>query len=228
MDHSRLPIDVCEDIIDACYEPPTAGLPESYSHWCATALVCSDWSPRSRFNLLYEVILYDEYQVDLLLRTLEDRPSYADLITRFAVSTLYTGDCVPFSRVPLLVRLKNCTVLDLWDIDWRLYPRRYIEASFLPWSRSGIVMLYIETTTISDAMVLRAIVRSIWSLHRLETLYIYHGRWDLDGEISRLPGPPNWATGALNLKMGRCEKLRLLSLNGISSNIFCASNHFPD
>ena len=74
MQNAFLPIDVCEVIIDSCYEwnggEPRRG---SYPFWLRTALVCSAWLPRSRFNLLREVDLKNESHVCLLQRTLCDK-----------------------------------------------------------------------------------------------------------------------------------------------------------
>ena len=78
MDDSRLPIDVCEQVIDACYyQSPVKFV---YPTWRATALVCSAWLPRSRYNLLYAVCLSQEDDVRLPLRTLQEAPHCADLI----------------------------------------------------------------------------------------------------------------------------------------------------
>ena len=219
MNHSRLPIDVCEDIIDACYEPPFVVIGRrsgSYSYWCATALVCSDWSPRSRFNMLYETVLQDRYGVDLLLRTLEERPSYADLIVKFRVSTQGKRVHVAYSRVPVLVQLKNCKVLDLNEVDWHWrwasYPPRYVEASLAPWSRMGIVNLAIS---IPADLLSRTILRFIWSLPRLETLQVIAS----GGPRPKFPEPGNWPSA----KTGRCEKLRSLDLKRVCSFSLCGS-----
>ncbi|KAI0723359.1 hypothetical protein C8Q76DRAFT_392590 [Earliella scabrosa] len=88
MNNSLLPVEVCEYIIDLCYNKSLRGiffLPGSYTAWRQTALVCSAWLPRSRLNLLYKVELRNGRDVDLLLRTLQGAPHLADLVVRLTV-----------------------------------------------------------------------------------------------------------------------------------------------
>ena len=87
MNNSLLPIEICEHIIDSCREQDKYWLrQESYGTWCQTALVCSAWLSRSRLNLLYEVVLQDASAVDLLLRTLQEAPHFADIVVRLTVN----------------------------------------------------------------------------------------------------------------------------------------------
>ena len=114
MNDSRLPIEICEHIIDFCREPPDNSWfsRTSYHTLRQTALVCSAWLPRSRLNLFYEVFLRDASNVDLLLRTLQETPHFADMVVRLTIR----GDdrYVPFARMPLPLLLKNCAALDLF------------------------------------------------------------------------------------------------------------------
>ena len=114
----------------------------------------------------------------------------------------YTRQYVPFSRIPLLVGLKNCKVLDLEEMDWDQCPPRYVEASLVPWSRMGIVNLTIFIP--ADSLVSRTILRFIWSLPRLETLQVFSS----DGPRPRFPEPANLPS----VKTDRCERLRSLAL----------------
>ncbi|KAI0710620.1 hypothetical protein C8Q76DRAFT_798167 [Earliella scabrosa] len=80
MNNSLFPIEVCEYIIDSCRAGLRGGSNVSYATWCQTALVCSAWLPRSRFNLFYEVELTADSHVGLLLRTLQETPHFADMV----------------------------------------------------------------------------------------------------------------------------------------------------
>ena len=83
MNDSLLPIEICEHIIDSCrpWHSYWSLRRQSYGTWHQTALVCSAWLPRSRINLLYEVVLSDASDIDLLLRTLRLTPLDAGVIS---------------------------------------------------------------------------------------------------------------------------------------------------
>ena len=167
MDDSRLPIDVCEQVIDACYyQSPVKFV---YPTWRATALVCSAWLPRSRFNLLFEVDFSRDTHVDLLLRTLRDKSHLATLVFRVTVDNWHpVHPYVPFSRMPLPLLLNNCRALDLLGVRWNIYPPKFADTSLRSWS--GLEELTIRFTP----AVLPAILRFIWSLPRLRALYIHY------------------------------------------------------
>ena len=199
MNNSLLPIEIYEHIIDSCREQDKYRLrQESYGTWCQTALVCSAWLPRSRLNLLCEVVLQDASAVDLLLRTLQEAPHFADIVVRLTVNA-QNNRYVPFARMPLPLLLKKCVALELWFINWDMYPPRYADTGLYPWS--GIVELGLDL----EWCILRAGVRFIWSLRYLRTLCL---RWRGDVESSHIltmwwPDP----------QTGKCQSLRSLKFD---------------
>ncbi|KAI0704576.1 hypothetical protein C8Q76DRAFT_801494 [Earliella scabrosa] len=180
MNNSLLPIDISEHIIDSCYVGTWWLRKGTYHTWCQAALVCSAWLPRSQLNLLHEVRLRNASHVDLLLRTVQEMPHFADLIVRLGVEgeeAVY----VPFARMPLPRLLKKCVALDLSFVDWSLYPPRYADTGLHVWSNIEELRLDLR------ASVLCGSFRWIWSLHHLRYLHL--------GWIS---------------KTSRCESLQLL------------------
>ncbi|KAI0800288.1 hypothetical protein C8Q74DRAFT_1190513 [Fomes fomentarius] len=58
MDNSRLPVETCEQIIDSLIYACRLYGESEYRPWYLTALVCSAWLPRSRFNLYSKVVVW--------------------------------------------------------------------------------------------------------------------------------------------------------------------------
>ncbi|KAI0704580.1 hypothetical protein C8Q76DRAFT_178147 [Earliella scabrosa] len=203
MNNSRLPVEICEHIIDSCretYSPWVRG--GAYPTWRETALVCSAWLPRSRVNLFHEVFLYATSDVDLLLRTLQEAPHFADLVIRLMIHHRYgdSKEYVPFARMPLPRLLKNCVVVDLSLVDWDLYPPRYADTCLYAWSRIVHLRLRVQSS------VLRGCLRFIWSLRQLQYLVLSWYNEDHSPKsilpLTALPGP----------KSGKCKSLRSLEL----------------
>lgn len=178
MDNSYLPIDVCEHIIDTVTDlnhieywkaihvwsddlPPTR-----YSVLCTAALVCSSWRPRAQFNLLSHVLLNNQFQFDLLLRTLTERPSLTCLIVRIDV---YPDDnsYIPLHRLAFLGLRPDGIALQL-SVDWKYYPPRYLD--------NALGHLYNHITSLIFWPVRKtsvpALLRFIWALPRLRNLVI--------------------------------------------------------
>ncbi|KAI0704593.1 hypothetical protein C8Q76DRAFT_752181 [Earliella scabrosa] len=168
MNNSRLPVEICEHIIDSCRERQNYWLrPASYVTWRQTALVCSAWVPRSRLNLLYEVELTDASDVDLLLRTLQEAPRFADMVLRLSIDT-NNKNYHSLAQMPLVLLLKNCVALLLYHTSWaKMYPSRHADRFLHPWS-SRIVELQLEICS----RALRTIIRFIWSLRHLQNLWL--------------------------------------------------------
>lgn len=79
MQSSKLPIEVCERIIDfLCYLPPyiqvqnLSQLSEATRTICSCALVCRSWVPRSQHHLFHRVELRNSHNAHVFL----------DIITR--------------------------------------------------------------------------------------------------------------------------------------------------
>ncbi|KAI0704583.1 hypothetical protein C8Q76DRAFT_752146 [Earliella scabrosa] len=211
MNSSRLPIEICEHIIDSCREPHN-------EYWYGrlwyhtlrqTALVCSAWLPRSRLNLFCEVELWDASDVDLFLRTLQEAPHFADMVLRLSVNT-NSKSYQPLARMPLVLLLKNCVGLRLYHTDWaEMYPSRHADRFLHPWS-GRIVELRLPICS----GALRTIIRFIWSLHHLQNLWLW---WYGYEESSRLI--TKWRP---DVQAGKCHSLRSLKLE-VRNIVFHAS-----
>lgn len=201
MDGSRLPVEVCEQIIDACYQPGRflrTSWGHSYRTWRQTALVCVAWAPRSRLNLLHEVELREESHVDLLIRTLsEATEDYAKLVVR--VSVYARKRYVPFTRAPLLTLLRNATTWNLY-VDWKCYAFKYVECTPSLLQGQPIVELRIQLMP----KVFSAFLRLIWSLPELQRLSIFgHSKHD-SREAQKPP------------RADVCDNLRTLTISEVN------------
>ncbi|KAI0764917.1 hypothetical protein C8Q74DRAFT_1008432 [Fomes fomentarius] len=201
MDNSRLPVEMCEHIIDsvthdAWYDSTECDI------WCLTALVCAVWLPRSRFNLYHTVRLWRAGQVDLLCRTLEENSLFAHLIVALKVD-LDSAEYIPFTRLAPL--LKECVILRLDGMGgWKFYPTRFADTCLNQFSLLGIVKLRL-TVAKSTARGLLRFIRSLTTLEQLT----------LDGEESlpeMRPIPALGARRSQNGKLAGLSKLKKLKL----------------
>lgn len=125
MNRSRLCVDTCEHIIDMCSSERSLLRTDSYPIWCRTALVCLKWRHRSLFNLYHEVVLEHVHDLDLLLRTLREKPGLAKLVRSL---TVLSGRYIPFARTPLPRLLSHGIALNLDAVlYWSNYPPHYVE-----------------------------------------------------------------------------------------------------
>ncbi|KAI0687029.1 hypothetical protein C8Q76DRAFT_761050 [Earliella scabrosa] len=206
MNNSRLPIDVCEQIIDVCRG---SGFPwwrdDSYQTWCRSALVCSAWRPRSQYNLLREVVFGRTPQVALLIRTLLDRPHLANLVRVVSVGPFQAlpsgiSHYIPFAQTPLPQLLKNCVTLDFTLLAWDHYPPFYADIGLYPWKKitDFSVKLTLSTAT--------SIWRYIWSLPMLRNLDLLihaHSTLETPTVIQRIPKC---------MPQDPCKNLRVVSI----------------
>ncbi|KAI0751929.1 hypothetical protein C8Q80DRAFT_607350 [Daedaleopsis nitida] len=208
MENCLVPIEVCERVIDACYQPEnlrgwrTRVVTSSYFTWQQTALVCSAWLARSRLNLLHEVVLCSTTQVDLLIRTLlDDVPAGNSTGHRLAdvvvCMTVHAWDAyVPFTRMPLQSMLCKCVTYNLAEIGWRdHYPLRLIDAFMSSLWGKGIISLQISL----ERGLLFAVMHLIWALPMLQDLELHSSYKTLT--FSALPRTPSTAA---------CQNLRRL------------------
>ncbi len=162
MDNIRLPVEICEHIIDLIDYAYTFN--ESYIDWCRTSLVCSAWVPRSRFNLYHAVYLNTSNAGSLLLRTLEENSHLGSLVVKLSIR-----DGAEYIPLPQLARLlKNCVILDLKRVHWDYYPPHFTDTCLYPFSLLAIVNL---SLTVKESTA-RALLRFIHSLAMLEELSI--------------------------------------------------------
>ena len=218
MQNAFLPIDVCEVIIDSCYEwnggEPRRG---SYPFWLRTALVCSAWLPRSRFNLLREVDLENESHVSLLQRTLLAAPHLAELVVRLTCSAENTHfDCVvALATTPLPRMLKNCVNIELNTVFWQPFPRRYIHVGLQPWDRVQVLEIKLCPAGLRQAMYF------VWSLPTLRKLY-------LTCSSITAHSMPRAAPLSTVRKPGACRVLESLILPSVCSGRSCCTGALRD
>ncbi len=101
--NSRLPLELCEHIIDARYQEPSCRdwfTPRIlYRTWLSTALVCFDWLPRTRFNLFRHVRVDSSSDCNLFLRTLSSSPHLATLVIRVDIGYHEHQSCTLYARL---------------------------------------------------------------------------------------------------------------------------------
>ncbi|KAI0702739.1 hypothetical protein C8Q76DRAFT_232004 [Earliella scabrosa] len=207
MNHSRLPVDICEHLIDACWDHSVHPRVHRYATWRQTSLVCSAWLPRSRYNLLYAVCLSQEDDVRLLLRTLQETPHFADLICVLQVQADWTRS-VPITLLQLFLLLKNCRAATFDFIPWGVYPPQYARIGFFP--LSAVTDLRIDV----DRSVLHNALRFVWSLHHLQFLQIRwkEGRQHTKDLLQRRSLARVRPPGNTNFETSKCKSLQSLRL----------------
>ncbi len=157
------PVELHERAIDACYDS-TVAISSLYSTWCACAMTCKDWHPRSRYNLLHEVELWSGVQVDLFLRTITDEPSLADLVFKITVSPRKAKDHVPFTRFPIPRLLSRCQELR-FDLDAQRFPPLYVH-SIAHFSQITDLVVTIKGHST------RTFLQLVWSLPKLRAVTV--------------------------------------------------------
>ncbi|KAI0788401.1 hypothetical protein C8Q74DRAFT_678795 [Fomes fomentarius] len=156
MNTSRLPIEICEHVIDGCYEDPDKDWLHgtSYQTWFQTAVVCYDWLPRSRLNLFHDIDIRSASQLDLLLRTLSDTPQLADLVFGVRITPV-KHEYMALPRLLSLQLLRNCIRVDLFGIPWQVFPSRYADRILYPWRNQSLTHFGIELEQGCCASILR-------------------------------------------------------------------------
>ena len=212
MENCLLPIDICEAIVDACYNSQHRGAitrNTDYVILLRCALVCSAWLPRARFNLLRRVVLMNPAHLDLLLRTLSGEPNLADLIAE--VTVLGSHGYIPFAGLQARRVFQTCRRLELRFSSWSMhYPPTYWRSvAQLP----SIAALDISTAGLS----LSSILHLIWSFPALLVL-----RLQEDIEEERVPARKD-VTEAYSQRLSTmrrplaCRQLKHLKLSNAVS-----------
>ena len=96
----------------------------SYASLCACALTCTDWLPRSRLNLYYDVTLSDDEALSLFVRTLSHNPPLGLLVRQFCVGSSAHASYLSFAQGILVRCMRNLRSLTLW-VDWHNYPPKF-------------------------------------------------------------------------------------------------------
>ena len=218
MDNAFFPIEVCEDIIDNCYnvlhnwQGSSKDFKESYGTLRACALVCGAWFPRSRYNLLHEVRLGSFDHVDLLLRLLTRKPQLATLVTAIII---IATDYVPFARVPLPRLLPSCRRFVIVDIpsplrwSWNKYPPGYSRSisDFRGLTELGLTV---------DGLSTPELFGIIWSLPLLTCLELANRSVTGCPRMVQFCGKLSEGFMA-KCKMGSCRQLRRLTFKSTTN-----------
>ncbi|RPD71940.1 hypothetical protein L226DRAFT_573605 [Lentinus tigrinus ALCF2SS1-7] len=125
MDESRLPLELCELILDACGREFYVRL--RYDTLRACALTCKSWHPRSRYNLLHRVSFRRPQQVDRFLSTITADPTLADLVHELHVTPAdaHRHGFFPIANPRLVTKLRGVHELALRQFNWDTFPPIY-------------------------------------------------------------------------------------------------------
>lgn len=203
MENSRLPIEICERIIDQC----------GY-RWILyeTSLVCTAWRLRSQYNLFYKIRISSASRFNLLLRTLITRPQLSDSIVKVHIDA-YNSEYIPFCDTLFIPLLKKCRTL-VFFLNSRLFPPKYFDTVFSKLDGLCVTNL---TLTMSGCSLMSCF-QFIWSLPALETLYLLLE--DFRGSARSIRRKHS--------KLPTCSSLRSLKLRMVSSSrqlIISESSH---
>jgi len=129
MQHCRLPIEICEQVIDECAN--NAYTNSDWHDWwqeyrreptlLACALTCKAWLPRSLIHLYHSIFLYGDDQTRNMVQWLSER--YDDY-GRLDIAP-------PFYLVPRLLDPLKQIILGIQTVEISPFRRRSVEASTL-------------------------------------------------------------------------------------------------
>ncbi|TFK84529.1 hypothetical protein K466DRAFT_601917 [Polyporus arcularius HHB13444] len=125
MDESRLPLELCELILDASGCEFYVRL--RYDTLRACALTCKGWHPRSRYNLLHRVSFRRPQQIERFLSTITANPALADLVHELHVTPAdaHRHGFFPIANPQLVTKLRNMRHLALRQFNWDTFPPIY-------------------------------------------------------------------------------------------------------
>lgn len=166
MDDSRLPIELCERIIDLAGCEPWGGTGRIlYAPLYACCLVCQAWFPRARYNLYFRVALRTARHLKLFLDVAAAgvRTREIELHLPLRTSPQHKDEDAEASLAsPLLTdAARDVRVLSLVHSEW-LYPRAYI--GLLAAHFAAVTTLTFDHVTFATGGDL---ARMVWSLPHL-------------------------------------------------------------
>lgn len=160
MENSRLPIEVCECVIDECFGfKPWNG---RYDTLRACALTCSAWRPRSRYNLYHELRVWDSKAAGLIVDTLTARPELAGYVKTINISV---EAYAPLTQILSLPQLQKCQKLGI-DIGCRRFPPRYVQNYLVPLLTNFASVVELNFTAWSAASAV-GFFHIIWAMPQL-------------------------------------------------------------
>ncbi|KAJ3014307.1 hypothetical protein NUW54_g1339 [Trametes sanguinea] len=225
----RLPMDLCEDIIDLCAAPTVYPIVEDYLLWHylpeaaktlkACALTCHDWLPRSIYSYYAGCITFqDTKDVDRLIAVIARHPCVASFVRILWVQSMglvarsrlhaYMDDVgesvyVAFARTDLVQNLKNLHTIVYHGASQWPYPTFYN----LHFAR------YPSLTTLRLSSAFRTpldLCRLVWALDKLQALHLHNVRFD--PRLYDEQDPAYARLESLAARKPRCTSLRALFL----------------
>ncbi|RPD76866.1 hypothetical protein L226DRAFT_569108 [Lentinus tigrinus ALCF2SS1-7] len=218
MQNARLPLELCELIIDSSVEPSRPWWdgrdpsPADVSHLRSYTSICTAWLKRARSTLYHTVVLTSTSQIDLFVRSTTENPLLADLVRGIVVlsrgSYPNSGTYIPLAREALVRSFRHLSTLVFsfeGQARWS-YPPRY-EMLLANFPITELVLLYADATSNCRTLWFETF-RLVWSLRHLQTLHLDMGRSSsglTDSDVQRLKAMQRpWA----------CAELKTLILGG--------------
>lgn len=161
MENSRLPIEVCERVIDECLHLDWP----HHETLGACALTCSQWLPRSRYNLYHELRLQVSKKASSIVDTFTARPELAEHVR--VIDICPSGRYVPLTQVLSLPALKKCQRLKMDIAPLRGFPPRYVQNCLIPLLTKFVNVVELDctvklTTAIDIFHVIWAMPQLLW------------------------------------------------------------------
>ena len=171
MQDSRLPIELCDMIIDLI--PESVPWWETYRYWNTKprdllkyTCICYAWLPRARRILYHNVVFTRAAQVSLFVRSISEIPLLADMVYGLVIEPKQRETYIPLvdpTLIRSLPRLKGL-YLDFGDEETWVYPPRYYSLV----AKFPITELAIRYPTGKSMWIERFML--IWSLRHLRVL----------------------------------------------------------
>ncbi|KAI0357808.1 hypothetical protein OH77DRAFT_1421924 [Trametes cingulata] len=150
MDNSRLPIDICERIID-CFSVVLQERSHIYETLRACALTCSAWVPRSRYKLFFIVHLQSRQQCERYLAVIAEHPERASWVRVMDISAM--KEYLPLSQLIVPPFYANCHTLSL-NVARNQFPGHYFYRVLGPLFRCCTnimkLVLFVDLMTFSE------------------------------------------------------------------------------
>ncbi|KAI0636089.1 hypothetical protein C8Q77DRAFT_614226 [Trametes polyzona] len=178
MEHSVLPIEVCECVIESC----TDAYPlEWYPTLRACALTCSVWLPRSQATLYKVVIVDGNRPLAALLKTVSIRPGLLTLVRslllfvtshpRDHMHSPWPGTYMPYAQCLRLCPLAvNCTHLRVECYDGDAYHPLHFRNILIPSMSMCTRISHLELLWTN--MTTNTLFHIIWVMPQLRSLHI--------------------------------------------------------
>ena len=215
MEDARLPIEVCERVMDCARWPDDADWVEmnncsERALFLACARVCSAWLPRALVNLYHTVTLGDSSDVNGLIRTIVRRPDLADLIQIMFVQGNVDVTYVPFAHGFLTSHLRNLRNLQLDYVTLmkpsKFYPPRYhLLVAQYPIQELALQCYWMDADQWLWALKL------IWALRSLRRLHLsgHYRKMDASSRVS----PVQMQRAKAACRPDACAQLRSLTIS---------------